>query len=48
MFVYVKNAESKQLLPVNDKLLYYGHSKWNTIKIDLNIENGFTQVGYVL
>ena len=48
MFVYVKDAESKQLLPVNDKLLYYGHSKWNTIKIDLNIENGFTQVGYGL
>ncbi|CAB3992042.1 Hypothetical predicted protein, partial [Paramuricea clavata] len=44
MFVYVKDAESKQLLPVNDKLLYYGHSKWNTIKIDLNIVNGFTQV----
>ena len=44
MLVYVKDSENKQLLPVNDKLLYSAYKKWNTMMIDLNIRHGFTKV----
>jgi hypothetical protein len=44
MIVYVKRASDGELLPVRDKLLYYGHSKWNTVMVQLDIKNGFKQV----
>jgi hypothetical protein len=45
MFIYVKNASvGDHLLPVSEKRLYYGHSKWNTVMIQLNIVPGFVQV----
>ncbi|CAB3984347.1 MAM and LDL-receptor class A domain-containing 1-like, partial [Paramuricea clavata] len=42
MFIYVKQASGGQLIPVNDRLLYYGHSKWNTVTVQ--IETEFVQV----
>ena len=43
MLVYVKDSENK-LLPVNNKVLYYDSLKWNTVKIYLNVQHGFTKV----
>ena len=49
MFVYVKDYENKQLLPIGNKILYYDslNLKWNTMKIPLNVEHGFTKVSYL-
>ena len=44
MIVYVKRARDGELLPVRDKLLYYGHSTWNTVMVQINIETVFKQV----
>ena len=46
MFVYVQKAG--HWLPVYENKLYYGNSKWNTVKIQISIETGFTQVSFLV
>ncbi|XP_028395409.1 uncharacterized protein LOC114519468 [Dendronephthya gigantea] len=44
IFVFIKDANNSQLLPMWSKRGYYDRGKWHTVKLRLRYENGFHQV----